>query len=120
MALIKCPECGNMVSENAVTCPKCGLSLKSTRPIRPNYVMNNRPVSSKSKTTAGLLALFLGGLGVHYFYCGKPLPGVVFLLLCWTWIPAIIALVQAIMMFTMTEEQFYHKYVNNPSSFPLF
>lgn len=25
----------------------------------------------KNKTTAGLLALFLGGIGVHKFYLGK-------------------------------------------------
>jgi len=30
----------------------------------------------KSKVVAGLLALFLGGLGVHKFYLGRPLGGV--------------------------------------------
>ena len=83
----------------------------------PNYMVNNN-TSSKSKTTAGILALLLGGIGIHYFYCGKPLPGLIYLLLCWTGIPAILALIQAIMMFTMTEEQFNYKYVNTPSSFP--
>lgn len=76
--------------------------------------------SPKSKTTAGLLALFLGGIGVHYFYLGKTLPGIIFLVLCWTYIPSLIALIQAIMMFTMSEEQFNEKYVNTQSQFPLF
>lgn len=31
MALIQCPDCGNMISENADSCPKCGYSLKSVR-----------------------------------------------------------------------------------------
>lgn len=30
MALIKCPECGKEVSDNAVNCPNCGFSLNST------------------------------------------------------------------------------------------
>lgn len=39
-----------------------------------------------------LLALFLGGIGMHDFYAGKTAKGVIKLLFCWTGIPAIIAL----------------------------
>lgn len=31
MALIKCPECGKEVSENASKCPNCGCKLKNNR-----------------------------------------------------------------------------------------
>lgn len=48
----------------------------------------------------GLFALFLGGFGVHKFYVGKVGLGVVYLLFCWTFIPAIIALVEGIIVFT--------------------
>lgn len=48
----------------------------------------------------GLFALFLGGFGVHKFYVGKVGLGVVYLLFCWTFIPAIIALVEGIIAFT--------------------
>ena len=108
-----------MISEYATICPKCGLRMNYISPAPPNYMMNNYR-TSKSNTTAGILALLLGGFGIHYFYCEKPLAGFVFLLLCWTGIPAILALIQAIMMFSMTEEEFNYKYVNTPSSFPLF
>lgn len=37
-------------------------------------------MEKKNKTTAGLLALFLGGLGVHKFYLGQTLAGVLYLL----------------------------------------
>jgi TM2 domain-containing membrane protein YozV len=37
-------------------------------------------VSSKSKITALLLCIFLGGLGVHRFYVGKVGTGIVWLL----------------------------------------
>ena len=29
MALIKCPECGNKISDKAEICPKCGYELNS-------------------------------------------------------------------------------------------
>ena len=74
----------------------------------------------KSKTTAGVLALLIGGFGIHYFYLGKTTGGIVFLLLCCTGIPSLLAFVQGIMMLTMTDEQFNQKYVYTESSFPLF
>jgi TM2 domain-containing membrane protein YozV len=44
----------------------------------------------KSKTTAGLLAIFLGGLGFHKFYLGQTGRGILYLVFCRTWIPSII------------------------------
>lgn len=41
-----------------------------------------------------LLAFFLGGIGIHEFYAGHMGRGIVMLLFSWTFIPAIIALVQ--------------------------
>jgi len=49
----------------------------------------------KSPTTAVLLALFLGGLGAHKFYLGKTVAGIVYILFCWTTIPAWISLFEA-------------------------
>lgn len=143
MALVRCSRCGNFVSENAWNCPKCGnpmgAGMASPQYVQgqnypapnyqnpnyqnPNYQAPNYQslnVSPKSKTAAGLLALFLGGLGIHYFYLGKPVPGIVFILLCWTWIPALLAFIQGIIMLTMSQQQFDQKYVYTQSSFPLF
>ncbi|GHG31750.1 TM2 domain-containing protein [Deinococcus indicus] len=50
----------------------------------------------KDKTTYLILALLLGGLGVHQFYVGNTTAGVLYLLFCWTFIPAILALIDAI------------------------
>lgn len=80
----------------------------------------------KSRGVTALLAIFLGSLGVHYFYLGKTMPGLVFLLatICTCGIlgivASIVALVQGILMFTMTNQMFENKYVTTPSSFPLF
>jgi TM2 domain-containing membrane protein YozV len=47
--------------------------------------------AQKNPTSALLLALFLGGLGIHKFYLGQTGLGIVYLLFCWTYIPSILA-----------------------------
>ena len=64
----------------------------------------------KQKSTAGILALFLGGLGVHKFYLGKTGMGILYLCFFWTFIPAIVALFEGIGYLTMTEDAFNQKY----------
>lgn len=51
----------------------------------------------KNKLTAGLLGIILGGIGAHKFYLGSFGMGVVYLLFCWTGIPAIIGFIEGIM-----------------------
>jgi Predicted membrane protein len=64
----------------------------------------------KSKTAAGILALFLGGFGVHKFYLDRPGQGILYLLFCWTFIPAFIAFIEAIIYFAMSDVAFNAKY----------
>jgi len=58
------------------------------------FIMQYNSVK-KNPTSAVLLALFLGGLGIHKFYMGKIGLGVLYLIFCWTYIPAIIAFIEA-------------------------
>lgn len=51
--------------------------------------------TKKNPTTAVLLALFLGGVGAHKFYMGDIGMGILYLLFSWTYIPAIIGLIEA-------------------------
>ena len=65
----------------------------------------------KSRVAAILLALFLGGLGAHKFYLGQVGMGLLYLVFCWTGIPAIVALVEAILNLLASDEDFQKKYV---------
>lgn len=51
----------------------------------------------KRASTAFLLALFLGGIGAHHFYCGNYFLGVFALLFCWTFIPVVLALLECVL-----------------------
>lgn len=62
------------------------------------------------RAKAILFALFLGGLGIHKFYLNQIGQGVVMLLFFWTFIPAIIAIVDVIRFALMSNEEFDAKY----------
>lgn len=64
----------------------------------------------RSKSTAAVLALLLGGLGVHRFYLGQNLWGIIYLLFSWTFIPAIVAFFEFFVLLFMSEDSFNQKY----------
>ncbi len=68
------------------------------------------PQCTKNKVTAGLLAIFLGAFGVHKFYLGKFLQGILYLIFFWTYIPAILGFIEGIVYLTMKDEVFCQKY----------
>ena len=74
-------------------------------------------MAMKNKITAGLLAIFLGGLGIHKFYLGKYGQGIIYLLLCWTYIPAIIALIEGLVYLTYSDSAFQAKYCKDAYQF---
>lgn len=67
--------------------------------------------SEKSKVAAGIFALVLGGLGIHKFYMGKIGQGILYLLFCWTGIPAFIGLIEGIIYLTESDEKFASRLV---------
>ena len=59
-----------------------------------------------NRVVAALLALFLGGLGIHKFYCKKTGLGILYLLFVWTFIPALIAFVEGIIYLVQDDAKF--------------
>jgi len=69
----------------------------------------------KNKVAAGVLAILLGGLGIHKFYLGKLGQGILYLIFSWTGIPSIIGLIEGILYLIQTDEEFNAKYNQSTS-----
>jgi RNA polymerase subunit RPABC4/transcription elongation factor Spt4 len=70
-----CPRCGQYYDNNTRYCPHCGEPTLTSSP-------NSAPYCDAPKEwlVVLLLCVFLGGLGVHRFYCGKIGTGILWLL----------------------------------------
>lgn len=64
----------------------------------------------KTKGVAALLAFLGGGIGLHKFYLGQAGQGVLYLVFCWTFIPAFIAFLEMFVYLTMSDFEFDHRY----------
>ena len=118
-----CSSCGAPLDEGTKFCGKCGAAQGGAQQTAPpaqnynpppqrNYNPQARSGSRKDKTTAGILGIILGGIGAHKFYLGNTTKGIIYLLACWTAVPALVGLVEGIKYLTMSQEEFDAKYNN--------
>ena len=63
----------------------------------------------KDRKIAAVLAFFLGGLGVHKFYLGQIIWGVVYLIFCWTGIPTLISFIEGVVLLFESDESFHNR-----------
>ena len=89
-----CESCGEKIKKMAEICPKCGVRQRT-------------PVS---KVLLLVMTLFLGSFGAHKFYLRKTWQGVLYLVLSWTGIPGIIALIEFIIYAFTSTEKLQEKY----------
>jgi hypothetical protein len=132
--LMDCPDCGSTVSKRANACPNCGCPIveRQTDVLVPGSRLIGHPMRSvqtpaqqptvmqvtsvnntmpnygprQSKGVAVVLALLVGGIGVHHFYMGRSMRGLLYLLFCWTFIPAILSLLEAVYYALMSNASF--------------
>lgn len=64
----------------------------------------------RDKTTAIVLAFFFGAIGIHRFYLRQTGLGILYLVFCWTLIPAVIALIDFFVLLAMSQRKFDLKY----------
>ena len=100
-----CPNCGSSVDDNASVCPNCGKAVNGGSFFNADGSVGP-VVKGKNKVAAALFALFLGAVGGQHFYLENTLYGVLSVLFCWTCIPAIIGIIQAVFIFTESNEAF--------------
>jgi TM2 domain-containing membrane protein YozV len=82
--------------------------------------MTDKPVGSEKKIVAGILAILLGGFGVHKFYLGYTKEGII-MLVVWVLglvafglgplIMGVIALIEGIIYLTKSDEDFVATYI---------
>lgn len=129
-----CPRCGQQADDTVRFCGNCGYDFMaaptteaqhyngSTTNTQSDNLFDACGPEGKSRGVAALLAIFIGCLGIHYFYLGKNTGGLICIILsvvtCGLW--STITFIQGILMLCMTNEQFRQKYILNPSSFPIF
>lgn len=139
MAERTCPQCGAPIDPTATECKFCGEKLavqQTAQQFQPQqgYVQQPQQVYTqqpqpqpqvvvqqayvpgidpswpvKSKVAAGLLGIFLGGIGLHKFYLGKIGMGILYLCFCWTGIPAFVGFIEGIIYLCTSEENFQLK-----------
>ncbi len=130
----RCPQCGNIVASDKdsgeIKCSYCGCQFSSKFQGAPNYqTPQQRDIftagpSGKCRGAAGLLAIFLGSLGIHYFYMEKKSAGITCLLITLLscgilgTILSVVTLVQGILILCMSEEEFENRYIHSDATFP--
>ncbi len=69
----------------------------------------------RNRIAAALIAFFLGPLGIHKFYLGENVAGILYLIFSWTFIPSLFAFFDFIGLLLTNDEAFNAKY--NPGFF---
>lgn len=90
-----CRNCGTTVESDSTQCPQCGT-------IPDTFVY-------KSRIAAATLAIFGGIFGAHRFFLGQWW-GIFYLLFCWTYIPAIIGLIEGIVILATSQRNWNEKH----------
>ena len=111
-----CSNCGQVIDARAEICPKCGVRQAYTSPPPPSFgyntgAANDPSISDKDWLTTLLLCIFLGYLGVHRFYTGNTLYGILQLITlggCGIW-----TLIDFILLLTGGYQDDKGKYLKN-------
>lgn len=80
-----------------------------TQTVKNVYPLQSVVASNKSKATTTLLSLSLGAFGAHKFYLGAWGWGLLYLIFSWTFVPAILNVVELVRYIVLTDDEFAAK-----------
>ena len=104
-----CHNCCNATIDQAIVCTKCGVSLEATT--------SNNP--SEKRMLAGLFAILLGWLGIHKFFLGYTVQGIIMLVITVITfglagiIMFIIGLIEGVIYLSKSDSEFEQIYISN-------
>lgn len=131
--MANCPQCGAPIADGATSCKYCGEALSQSvptqqqtqqpqtaqQPVVQQVIVQTaaQPINTgvnpawpiKNKIVAAVLAILLGGLGVHKFYLGQTGKGILYVLFCWTCIPAFVGFIEGILYLVSNDHNFQVK-----------
>lgn len=96
-----CKNCGKEIDDNAYVCLNCGAKVGTD--LSKGIAVGE---SGKSKVAAGLLGIFLGGIGANNFYLGNVGLGILDIILCWTIVPSILNTIRGIVYLCESDASF--------------
>lgn len=105
-----CYACGEPSAADLRDCPACGVRQPRVPRRRGRIVRRGDRPGESNKAVATLLAAVLGGVGAHRFYLGQWKTGLAMLLLCWTFLPALVGVVDALRYLFMSDLEFAERY----------
>ncbi len=126
---MNCPQCGAPLEANVTKCKYCGEPIGNSNTTQQTYTQvpnmgqpqtiiinqtsNNDGINPawpiKNKIVTAILAILFGGLGLHKFYLGKISTGILYLIFCWTFIPAFVGFIEGIVYLTSNDHNFQVK-----------
>lgn len=120
---MKCKYCGT--EYHGSYCPNCGSNnpnnvepeVQEEKKVKePEVEINTAKETDKerkprrSRIAMGLLAFFFGTFGIQQFYIGRTVRGIFSILFCWTGIPTIAGIIEAMIIFFEDKSEFEFRY----------
>lgn len=111
-----CKNCSHEIDKNATFCPFCGtpVSDKSGNAMQDTEVKSYRKKENLNQhfhIIVGIVAIVLGPFGVHKYLMGRRWIWLIYAIFSWTFVPAIVGIIEGILYLSCSEEKFEQKYL---------
>ena len=119
-----CTKCGAINDDTSQYCSNCQAVLtpvstgyQPLQSVSPHALTDWKSMGADKKFVAGILAIFLGSLGVHKFILGYTTEGIIMLLVtvltCGIFgiVMSVIGIIEGIMYLTKSDEDFVRTYI---------